>query len=164
MAETAAEATAADETSARAEEHSPEERPRAEDYFEYDSAGPQVSMASAAESTVMRNIPKTDSITAVQVLVTVAIVSAVRTPKSTMAAALQDRNDRGTQGRRQTYHHHSAKQRVLMRTNFLKGRPNYRSRPAPEAHNGWRQQRRMRQPQGKSSPNCASITRVDPVG
>ncbi len=42
MAETEADATAEDETSARVEEQeacSPEERPRAEDYFGYDSAG-----------------------------------------------------------------------------------------------------------------------------
>ncbi len=112
-------------------------------------------MTSAAESTVKRNIHKTVSSKAVKVLITAIIVIAMRTPKGTMAAALQQKISRVIQGRRQTCHRYAAKQRGLMRTNFSKGRTNYRSRPAPEAHNGWRQQ--------APSPSCASTTRVDPV-
>ena len=100
----------------------------------------QVSGTSAAASTVKRNIHKTVSSKAVKVLITAIIVIAMRTPKGTMAAALQQKIGRVIQGRRQTCHRYAAKQRGLMRTNFSKGRTNYRSRPAPEAHNGWRQQ------------------------
>ena len=56
MAEAEAEATAEEETSAHAEEqeaHNPEEMPRAEDYFGYDSAGaseaPSVSDEGSSE-------------------------------------------------------------------------------------------------------------------
>ena len=145
MAEAEANAVAEEEASARAEEQearNPEEMKKyrapktISDTIRQEQVSPQASVTSAAASIVRRNIHKTVLSTAVKLLITAASVNAMRTPKNTMATALQKKNGRGIQGLRQTCHRYLARQRGLMRTNSSKGRTNYRSRPAPDAHNG----------------------------